>query len=230
MVSEEIRRRYAQRDVQKFYLRYSPLQASVYLGIQEKERAIIRCINSFGLAPIEDKRVLEIGCGSGSNLLDLIRLGFHPDKIVGNELLEERAAVARHRLSMATKIIVGDAACIEIPDGPFDIVLQSTVFTSILDDSFQCKLADKMWTLTKVGGGVLWYDFAYNNPGNPNVRGVPLRRIKDLFPQAAIHHWRLTLAPPISRIVTRIHPFFYTLCNIAPFLRTHLLCWIHKQA
>jgi SAM-dependent methyltransferase len=123
--------------------------------MQEKERAIIRWLNRFGIEPLENKRVFEIGCGSGSNLLDLIRLGFRPENIVGNELLEERANIARNRLPAATKIILGDAADIDIPDGPFDIVLQSTVFPSILDAHFQRRLADKMWELTKVGGGML---------------------------------------------------------------------------
>ena len=151
--TEEISLRYAKRNARKCHALYSPLHAAVYLGMQEKERAIIRWINDFGLEPIENKRVLEIGCGSGSNLLDLIRLGFQAENIVGNELLEERSTIARNRLPAATKIILGDAADIDIPDGPFDIVLQSTVFTSILDANFQQKLADKMWKLTKVGGG-----------------------------------------------------------------------------
>ena len=151
--SENIRRRYEKRNIPKFHHLYSPLQAAVYLGMQEKERTIIRWINRFGIEPNENIRVLEIGCGSGSNLLDLIRLGFHPENIVGNELLEERANIARNRLPAATKIILGDAADIDIPGGPFDIVLPSTVFTSILDAHFQRRLADKMWELTKVGGG-----------------------------------------------------------------------------
>ena len=52
--------------------------------------------------------------------------------------------------------------------------IRHPVFPSILDDSFQQKLADRMWALTKPGGGILWYDFIYNNPRNPDVRGVPL--------------------------------------------------------
>jgi len=36
----------------------------------------------------------------------------------------------------------------------------------------------------------------YNNPCNPDVRGVPLHRIRQLFPEGKIHHWKLTLAPP----------------------------------
>ena len=91
-------------------------------------------------------------------------------------------------------------------------------------------MAYRLWLLTNRGGGILWYDFIYNNPRNPDVRGVPLRRIRALFPEGKIHHWKLTLAPPISRRVTRLHPSLYHVFNLFPFLRTHLLCWIQKPA
>ena len=97
------------------------------------------------------------------------------ENLVGDEFLEDRAEVARRRLPEGIKILVGDAAEVNLEEGPFDIVYQSTVFTSILDDGFQQKLADRMWKLVKPGGGVLWYDFIYNNPNNPDVRGVPLK-------------------------------------------------------
>ena len=32
----------------------------------------------------------------------------------------------------------------------------------------------------------------------------------------------------ISRRVSRIHPSLYTIFNVVPFLRTHILCWIQK--
>jgi len=70
---------------------YDPLNPSVYMIQQEKERAMIRWIDYSGLSPVNDKRILEIGCGSGANLLQLIRLGFAPENLVGNELIEERA-------------------------------------------------------------------------------------------------------------------------------------------
>lgn len=225
---EQVRVRYAKRNTQKHHDLYSPLHGYVYLGMQEKERSIIRLINIFGLQPVENKRVLEIGCGSGSNLLDLIRIGFHPENLVGNELLEERAVIARNRLPAATTIMLGDAAEIDIRSGSFDMVYQSTVFTSLLDDDFQQKLADRMWMLVKPGGGILWYDFIYNNPSNPDVKGMPLRRVRELFPKGQFTVRRLTLAPPISRRVSRIHPSLYTLFNLLPFLRTHILCWIQK--
>jgi hypothetical protein len=76
---------------------------------------------------------------------------------------------------------------------------------------------------------VLWYDFTVDNPRNPDVRGVPLARIRRLFPDATVRAQRITLAPPIARAVTRIHPALYTLFNTLPLLRTHLLCWLAKH-
>lgn len=226
---ERIHQRYDRRRLLRADDLYDPLLPANCLSMQERERALIRWIRTCGLAPVQEKRVLEIGCGSGSNLLQFLRLGFTPENLVGNELLADRAAIARRRLPEAIPILVGDAAELALENGSFDVVFQSTVFTSLLDDDFQRRLADRMWALTKPGGGVLWYDFLYNNPRNPDVRGVPIQRIRQLFPDGPLRCWRLTLAPPISRRVTRLHPSLYTLFNAFPFLRTHALCWIRKE-
>jgi SAM-dependent methyltransferase len=225
--SIEIRKRYFRRNSLPSGL-YDPLNPSVYMCSQEKERALIRWIQWSKFAPLNDKKVLEVGCGTGGNLLQLIRLGFVPENLVGNELLEERARTARHCVPEATQILVGDASDLELAERSFDVVLQSTVFSSILDNNFQQKLAEKIWSLIKPGGGVLWYDFTFNNPKNPDVRGVSIRRVRELFPYGKIKVWRLTLAPPISRLITKIHPSLYTLFNMLPILRTHVLCWIRK--
>lgn len=208
--------------------RYHPLNPSVYMAAQERERAMIRLIEYAGLQPTEDKRVLEVGCGAGGNLLQLLRLGFRPDNLVGNELLPERVAAASAVLPGGGKILAGDAMALALPAEHFDMVTQFTVFTSLLDDEYQARLAERMWSLVKPGGGVVWYDFCFDNPRNQHVRAVPLRRVKALFPQGVVKAWRVTLAPPVSRFVTRVHPHLYTLFNMVPWLRTHLLCWIEK--
>ena len=207
---------------------YSALSPSVYMARQELERTLINDILNPYLTPLSEKTVLEVGCGNGINLMDFIKLGFLPENLTGNELLEERVATARHILSDKVNIISGDALEIRGMENKFDIVYQSTVFTSILDNEFQVKLANAMWKMVKPGGGVLWYDFIYNNPNNPDVQGVSLKRVKELFPDAVITYKKVTLAPPISRRVTRIHPSLYTVFNFSPFLRTHVLCWISK--
>jgi hypothetical protein len=76
---------------------------------------------------------------------------------------------------------------------------------------------------------VLWYDFSVDNPHNPDVRGVPLRRLHALFPQAQMRHRRVTLAPPLARVATRLHPGLYRVFNVLPWLRTHVLAWLAKR-
>ena len=196
---------------------------------QERSRALIAWINECGISPVEQRRVLEIGCCSGVNLLQFLQLGFAPQNLVGNELLEVRLRLARSRLPSTIALYGGDAAELSLEAGSFDVVFQSTVFTSILDPGFKRRLATKMWSLTRPGGGVLWYDFMFDNPRNRDVKGVRRAEIDALFPSRVAWARRITLAPPIARLVTSVHPSLYSLFNLVPWLRTHCLCWIPKS-
>jgi SAM-dependent methyltransferase len=217
--------RYARRGATD---RYSVLQPDVWQTLQERQRAMLRLFARPGFGDLAALRVLEVGCGSGGNLLELLRLGFAPQHLAGAELLPERLAQARQVLPAAVTLWGGDASALAIAPASQDIVLQSTVFSSLLDDDFQQHLASAMWRWVAPGGGVLWYDFTVNNPHNRDVRGVPLARVRQLFPQATLWQRRVTLAPPIARAVCRVHPALYTLFNSLPLLRTHRLLWLGK--
>ena len=150
--------------------------------------------------------------------------------MTGLELLPERAIQARRVLPADLSIYEGDALVAPIDVESQDVVFQAVVFSSLLDDDFQQKMAERMWSWVRPGGGILWYDFIYNNPSNPDVRGVPLKRVKALFPDAAMSVRRVTLAPPISRRACRIHPVAYHFFNALPFFRSHVLCWLEKKS
>ena len=224
---EAVRQRYARRSGVDDAARMDPLNPSNFLYRQEKERAFIRWLRASALDPSR-ARVLEVGCGGGANLHQFLTLGFQPENLVGNDLLDAHVAAARRGLPSAIQVHAGDASALGLA-GAFDVVLASTVFSSILDDGFQAALAAKMWSWVKPGGGVLWYDFTYNNPQNPDVRGVPLARVRALFPAGQVTSWRVGLAPPVRRLVTRVHPRLYSLFNLTPALRTHVLCWITRR-
>jgi ubiquinone/menaquinone biosynthesis C-methylase UbiE len=174
--------------------------------------------------------VLEIGCGAGGNLTEFIRMGLDPARMTGIELVDERLEQARERLPGSVTLIAGDAAQQPVAPESQSIVMLSTVMSSVLDDAFQERLAAVAWAAVKPGGALLWYDFAYNNPRNPDVRGVPFKRVQALFPEATTIKRRVTLAPPIARRVAAVHPFFYTVFNTVPLLRSHLVCWLAKPA
>ena len=176
------------------------------------------------------RRAGPVGCGAGGNLLELLRLGADPARLVGSELLPERTAAARRRLPSMLEVHEGDALALPFAPASFDLVLQVTVFTSLLDDAFQQRLAQRMWQWLRPGGAVIWYDFAFDNPSNQHVRGVSMARVKTLFPQATIDVRRVTLAPPIGRRAASVHPMFWRALNLLPLLRTHRLAWIGKTA
>lgn len=221
-----VRERYARRVPQD--ARYSLLNPAALMPWQERQRALAALLRRRGWQDLSTLQVLEVGSGGGANLQELLRLGFAPDHLHGIELLPERHAQAREALPAAVTLTLGDAAVLPLAAAGFDIVLQSTVFSSLLDDAYQQRLADAMWRAVRPGGGVLWYDFAFDNPRNPDVRGVPLTRVRTLFPQARIELRRVTLAPPIARAVCALHPALYTAFNALPLLRTHRLCWLAK--
>lgn len=231
MINNEIDNIVSRYKRREFFMtnRYSILRPEIYLIEQEKERSFIKWINENNIAPVGNKKLLEIGCGTGNNILTFLKLGFQPENIFANELLENRYTEAKKKLPQAIRIIPGNALDIEFPNNEFDIVFQSMVFSSILDDQFKLELAKKLYNLAKPGGGVLWYDFIYNNPKNTDVMGINFQEIKKLFPNTIMIKQKITLAPPLARFVTRVHPKLYYVFNSFFFLRTHLLVWIKKN-
>lgn len=225
---EEIRARYERRKNISSD-RYSFLNPVTILIEQEKERSLIKWINQNNIAPLNNKKLLEIGCGTGNNILTFLKLGFQPENIFANELLDDRLKEARRKLPADILIIPGNALDINLPNNEFDFVFQSMVFSSILDHQFKIDLAKKLFNLVKPGGGILWYDFIYNNPKNKDVMGINFQEVKKLFPNSVMIKQKITLAPPLARFVTRVHPKLYYVFNSFFFLRTHLLVWIKKN-
>jgi len=189
--------------------------------VAEREKVYREFLLSY-FKNLSDKTFFEIGAGIGGNLNFFNQLGISWNNIYANELLDERFKVLSEHYPQA-HLISGDAGKIKEFDGFFDIVFQSTVFTSILDLDFKKHLASLMWKMKKPDGVILWYDFTYDNPNNKNVKGVKLDELSSLFPAAKqFKVKRVTLAPPIGRRVGALYSFF----NIFPFLRTHLVVLI----
>jgi SAM-dependent methyltransferase len=217
---DQIAQRYARREAGD---RYSLLRPEVWQMWQERQRALLRLLAKRPGVPA-DWRATEVGCGAGGNLLDLLRLGLLPGHLTGIELLPDRLAAARDVLPEGVQLLAGDASTASVAPASQDLVMQSTVFSTILDDALQQRVADAMWSWLKPGGAVVWYDFTVNNPRNADVRGVPLARLRQLFPHGRFTARRVTLAPPLARAL----PLAYPLLNLLPFLRTHRLVLIDK--
>ena len=205
---------------------YDPLRpANVQMNLERMRAQTALLRQWIGSNDLADMDVLEVGCGTGTNILNMITLGAAPERIVGNDLIEERIKAATARLPTAVRLYLGDASRLPDEFGPFDLVIQFMVFSSILDDTLLSTLAGRMWAALRPGGAILSYDFTVNNPSNPDVRGIPVRRLQALFPRGYFTVKRVTVAPPLARRIDhRLYPFL----AMFPFLKTHRLCLIRK--
>lgn len=224
-----IRDRYARRADPAVSDRYDPLRLDVLTTIHQRERALRRWVLGAGLGHPRDISVMEVGCGAGGWLESFLRLGFRPEHLTGVDLLPDDIAAARHRLPSDVRLEVMDAAALTADGQQYDVCTQATALSSILDAETRRAVAATMWQLTRPGGGVLSFDFAYSNPSNPDVIGMPVRELRSLFPESATPRvWRLVLAPPIGRRAARWGQLPYDALQALAPLRTHRLVWFPK--
>jgi SAM-dependent methyltransferase len=209
--------------------RYSWFDAAHLYAMQEVERGLLRLMASHGIRTLAGLDILDVGCGSGVWLRELIKWGADPDRVSGVELLEERVRHARRLTPPAVSIACGSATALAHADASFDLVLQSLVFTSILDPLVRRTVAGEMRRVLRPTGLVLWYDYHVDNPANPDVRGVPRTELAALFPSCRIEILRATLAPPLARVVAPRSQLMYRLLRAVPFLTTHYVAAIRPR-
>ena len=225
---ERIRGAYAARARGQLDGRYGLFDpANLYL-FQRRERALLDNVRRRGFLPLAGRRVLDVGCGSGEVLGDFVRYGADQELVAGIDLLPERVETARARLPSAA-IAVGNAAALPFQAATFDIALQFTLMSSVLDRAMRHEIASETVRVLRPGGTLIWYDFIWN-PGNRDVRGVGLAELRRLYASCAIEARRVTLAPPLSRRLARVS---WTLCRLLeamPLFRSHLIAIITKPA
>lgn len=226
---QRIRDAYDRRAAAGLDARYSYGDPGNLFIVQSRERVFLRQLARAGLLPLAGRDILEVGCGTGFWLRQFIQWGASPERLTGIELLPDRAELARERCPASTRIIDGDAANAMLPSAAFDIVFQSTVFTSILDGSARQALAAEMRRLVKPGGTILSYDFRYDNPRNPDVSRLTVTDLRRLFVDCRITTQPLTLAPFVARRVARVSRLACEALNTIPFLRTHVLAIIQPH-
>jgi len=222
--NDKIAERYEKRKSNELVKKNSGSPLFMTFVQKEREKKYLQILRS-RYGSCRDIRILEVGAGGGWNLITFLNAGAKPENIIASELLPERVQELKERLP-EIKVYSGDACNLDPAEcGTFDVVFQSTVFTSLLDERSKVMLADKMWELLNPGGLILWHDFIFDNPGNKDVKGIKKAEIFRLFPRGIdIRFYKVTLAPPIGRRINKLYPMF----NFFPFLRSHLIAVIGK--
>ncbi|MDQ6891362.1 MAG: class I SAM-dependent methyltransferase [Acidobacteriota bacterium] len=219
---------YSQRDAEMRDT-YAPWRADELFMRTGRRRIAVRLLTEAGLFPKAGDPCLEVGFGSLGWLAELISWGVRETDLHGIDLDPRRVRRGTDALP-AADLRLGDAGNMPWPDEAFRLAIASTVFTSILDESMRSRVAREIVRVLAPGGALLWYDFAVNNPRNPNVRRVTRRDLNVLFPHLAGTISRVTLAPPLARWLAPRSWIAATVLEALPPLRTHLLGVLVKKS
>jgi ubiquinone/menaquinone biosynthesis C-methylase UbiE len=195
---------------------------------QQRERALLRELARAGLLPLDGRRVLEVGCGEGQWLVDFQTWGVRQADLAGVELDPARAAGARERLPRAD-LREGSAAELPWADGEFDVVLQATLLSSLVDPELRGAVAAEMARVVAPGGVIVSYDMKVENRRNEHLRAVPRRALEDLFPGFEVRAQAVTLLMPLARrVVPRSFGVGLAL-ERTRVLNTHLLAVLRRR-
>ncbi len=197
--------------------------------MHDVERRVLAALRRSRLWPLGARRILDVGCGTGYWLQRLIAWGAQPQHAAGIDLLRDRVCKAARLCPRQIGLSCGSALALPFRSASFDLVTQFMVFTSILDADVRRCVAEEMVRVLTPEGVILWYDFCVPNPRNPDIRPVKAAEIRRLFPGCSVELDRVTLAPPVARLVA---PLSWTLClllNLVPPLRTHYLGVITRR-
>lgn len=223
--ANRIRAVYERRAASGRERRYSLFEPGHMFHSQSLERALVRVLRREGLTSLAGLRILDVGCGGGSWLAGLNRFGAEPQNLFGVDL--RRAALPSDPSELNLAVASGDR--LPFASQTFDLVFQLTMLSSVLQRNMRAAIAGEMLRVLKPSGILLCYDFTVN-PFNPDVAGVRRAELDQLFPLTRIRTDRVTLAPPLTRLIA---PRSWLLCELLegiPWLRTHLLASIRPAA
>jgi ubiquinone/menaquinone biosynthesis C-methylase UbiE len=116
----------------------------------DKLHHLLRLVDFNGYA---GKRVLEVGCGAGT---DLVRFARGGAEVTGIDLAESAIALARKNFEiqgLKAELRVGNGEAIPFPDDSFDFVYAHGVVQYTADDQ---RLVDECRRVLKPGGQVLF--------------------------------------------------------------------------
>lgn len=108
-------------------------------------------------------RALDLGCGTGTNVVTLIQHGW---QVVGVDFSPKAIALARRRLrslSLSAQLVLGDVARMDGVAGPFDLALDIGCFHGLGPDA-QARYVEALASRLRPGGCYLLYSLLREAP------------------------------------------------------------------
>ena len=154
----------------------------------------------------EESKIIDIGCGSATQLISLVSLGFNQDNLFGIDINKVDINFAEENYPLLN-LSSQDATNLEFENNYFDLTYESTMFVQITNKKISQKISNEMIRITKKGGYLILFDWRYGKFNNANFLACNKRRIKELFKvdksTKLISIEKGMLIPPIGRFLSK---------------------------
>lgn len=199
-----IRDLYRRRDQAGKRLLYDPTRPEILAWTRRRAEAALAALTVAGL----DERIglatiLDVGCGTGQWLGELVEWGADPVRMLGVELLEDRlreGRVSRPEL----RLVLASGWALPVRDSTFDLVSLFTVLSSLPDPESRLMLGREVRRVLRPGGHALVYDFRFRRPGSTDLVGIGPKEVMAALGGSLVWRRSLTLAPPLARRLARL--------------------------
>ncbi len=160
--------------------------------------------------PVEEMKVLDVGCGVGRSSRALLEFGIRPENVVGIDLRPGTIDYARKINPAISYRLVNDFADWPEP-ATFHLCMQCTAFSSIEGNDRRLKVGQMMEAMLIDNGYIFWWD---------RIRANKFAGYDNLIPSqfftrsSLVGGFEVSLRPSIKESLRSQNRFIYSLVNI----------------
>ena len=212
--------------------RDDPLNPETLYQLLARSKCFVNSLSKINLNK-KKSRIIDIGCGSASQLVSLVTLGFNQENLFGIDINKVDINFAEKNYPLLN-LTCQDATNLNFKTNYFDLTYESTMFVQITNKNISQKIANEMIRITKKGGYLILFDWRYGKFKNPNFLGCSKRRIKELFKvdksTKLISIEKGMLIPPIGRFLSKnMSSIYFIFSRLFPFLNGQVAYILQKN-
>ena len=186
-----------------------------------RKKCFISSIAEIGIDK-KNSRIADIGCGSCTDLMNLVSMGFNQNNLYGIDINKVDIDFGKKNFPLL-KLTNQNAENLSFEDNFFDLVYESTMFVQLNDEEISERISNEMLRVTKKNGFLIIFDWRYGKINDKRFLSCNKKRVKKMF-KIGISSTLISvipgmLVPPLGRFLSKnFDPLYFPTAKVFPFL------------